>query len=164
MNFKKTTYIIIILLSAISCRNENLVFVDFEDLNGSWMRSNELNFSFESSDNSILDFSLALRTDSTYPFSNIFIVSTIKNNNYVISDTLEHSFENNEIKWYEVKPSGIKNNKILLKKDLKIDEGDVTVKLKHSIRYLDSIAPLTKLDGILDVGLIVEKSFLDEKI
>ena len=56
------------------------------------------------------------------------------------------------------------SNKILLKKDLKIDEGDVTVKLKHSIRYLDSIAPLTKLDGILDVGLIVEKSFLDEKI
>ena len=89
LNFKKTTYIIIILLSAISCRNENLVFIDFEDLNGSWMRSNELNFSFESSDNSILDFSLALRTDSTYPFSNIFIVSTIKNNNYVISDTLE---------------------------------------------------------------------------
>ena len=163
MNLKKTTYIIIILLSTISCRNENLVFIDFEDLNGSWVRSNELNFLFES-DNSTLDFSLALRTDSTYPFSNIFLISSIQNNNYVISDTIEYYFENNETKWYEIKPSGIKNNKILLKKDLKIDEGDVTVKLKHSIRYLDSIAPLTKLDGILDVGLIVEKSLLDEKI
>ena len=152
-----------ILLSTFSCRNENLIFIDFEDLNGSWVRSNELNFLFES-DNSILDFSLALRTDSTYPFSNIFLISSIQNNNYVISDTIEYYFENNETKWYEIKPSGIKNNKILLKKDLKIDEGDVTVKLKHSIRYLDSIAPLTKLDGILDVGLIVEKSFLDEKI
>ena len=150
-------------MSTFSCRNENLVFIDFEDLNGSWVRSNELNFIFES-DNSILDFSLALRTDSTYPFSNIFLISSIQNNNYVISDTIEYYFENNETKWYEIKPSGIKNNKILLKKDLKIDEGDVTVKLKHSIRYLDSIAPLTKLDGILDVGLIVEKSFLDEKI
>ena len=152
-----------ILLSTFSCRNENLIFIDFEDLNGGWVRSNELNFSFES-DNSILDFSLALRTDSTYPFSNIFLISSIQNNNYITSDTLEYSFENNESKWYEIKPSGIKNNKILLKKDLKIDEGDVSVKLKHSIRYLDSIAPLTKLDGILDVGLIVEKSFLDEKI
>ena len=152
-----------ILLSTFSCRNENMIFIDFEDLNGSWVRSNELNFLFES-DNSILDFSLALRTDSRYPFSNIFLISSIQNNNYVISDTIEYSFENNETKWYEIKPSGIKNNKILLKKDLKIDEGDVTVKLKHSIRYLDSIAPLTKLDGILDVGLIVEKSFLDEKI
>ena len=150
-------------MSTFSCRNENLIFIDFEDLNGSWVRSNELNFLFES-DNSILDFSLALRTDSTYPFSNIFLISSIQNNNYVISDTIEYSFENNETKWYEIKPSGIKNNKILLKKDLKIDEGDVTVKLKHSIRYLDSIAPLTKLDGILDVGLIVEKSLLDEKI
>ena len=150
-------------MSTFSCRNENLVFIDFEDLNGSWVRSNELNFLFES-DNSILDFSLALRTDSTYPFSNIFLISSIQNNNYVISDTIVYYFENNETKWYEIKPSGIKNNKILLKKDLKIDEGDVTVKLKHSIRYLDSIAPLTKLDGILDVGLIVEKSFLDEKI
>ena len=163
MNFKKTTYFIIILLSTFSCRNENLVFIDFEDLNGSWVRSNELNFLFES-DNSILDFSLALRTDSTYPFSNIFLISSIQNNNYVISDTIEYYFENNETKWYEIKPSGIKNNKILLKKDLKIDEGNVIVKLKHSIRYLDSIAPLTKLDGILDVGLIVEKSLLDEKI
>ena len=140
-----------------------MIFIDFEDLNGSWVRSNELNFLFES-DNSILDFSLALRTYSTYPFSNIFLISSIQNNNYVISDTIEYSFENNETKWYEIKPSGIKNNKILLKKDLKIDEGNVIVKLKHSIRYLDSIVPLTKLDGILDVGLIVEKSILDEKI
>ena len=150
-------------MSTFSCRNENLVFIDFEDLNGSWVRSNELNFLFES-DNSILDFSLALRTDSTYPFSNIFLISSIQNNNYVISDTIEYYFENNETKWYEIKPSGIKNNKILLKKDLKIDEGNVIVKLKHSIRYLDSIVPLTKLDGILDVGLIVEKSILNEKI
>ncbi len=152
-----------ILLSTFSCRNENIIFIDFKDLNGSWIRSNELNFSFES-DNSILDFSLALRTDSTYPFSNIFLISSIQNNNYITSDTLEYSFENNESKWYEIKPSGIKNNKILLKKDLKIDKGDVIVKLNHSIRYLDSIVPLTKLDGILDVGLIVEKSILDEKI
>ena len=152
-----------ILLSTFSCRNENLIFIDFEDLNGSWVRSNELNFLFES-DNSILDFSLALRTDYRYPFSNIFLISSIQNNNYVISDTIEYSFENNETKWYEIKPSGIKNNKILLKKDLKIYEGNVIVKLKHSIRYLDSIVPLTKLDGILDVGLIVEKSILNEKI
>jgi len=152
-----------ILLSTFSCRNENLIFIDFKDLNGSWVKSNELNFLFES-DNSILDFSLALRTDSRYPFSNIFLISSIQNNNYVISDTIEYSFENNETKWYEIKPSGIKNNKILLKKDLKIDEGNVIVKLKHSIRYLDSIVPLTKLDGILDVGLIVEKSILNEKI
>ena len=152
-----------ILLSTFSCRNENLIFIDFKDLNGSWVRSNELNFLFESN-NSILDFSLALRTDSRYPFSNIFLISSIQNNNYVISDTIEYSFENNENKWYEIKPSGIKNNKILLKKDLKIDEGNVIVKLKHSIRYLDSIVPLTKLDGILDVGLIVEKSIINEKI
>ena len=150
-------------MSIFSCRNENLIFIDFKDLNGSWVRSNELNFSFES-DNSILDFSLALRTDSKYPFSNIFLISSIQNNNYLISDTLEYSFKNNESKWYEIKPSGIKNNKILLKKDLKLDKGDVIVKLKHSIRYLDSIVPLTKLDGILDAGLIVEKSLLDEKI
>ena len=152
-----------ILFSTFSCRNENLIFIDFEDVNESWARNNELNFSFES-DNSILDFSLALRTDSRYPFSNIFLISSIQNNNYVISDTIEYSFENNETKWYEIKPSGIKNNKILLKKDLNIDEGNVIVKLKHSIRYLDSIVPLTKLDGILDVGLIVEKSILNEKI
>ena len=81
-----------ILLSTFSCRNENIIFIDFEDLNGNWVRSNELNFSFES-DNSILDFSLALRTDSTYPFSNIFLISSIQNNNYVISQHTQQTFE-----------------------------------------------------------------------
>ena len=163
MYLKKITYVFFTFISLISCRNDNLVFIDFKDLNGSWIKNNELSFSFES-DNSILDFSLALRTDSTYPFSNIFLISTIQNNNFQISDTLEYSFENNKSKWYELKTSGIKNNKILIKRDLKIDEGNLNVRIKHSIRYLDSIVPLTKLDGILDVGLIVEKSFLDEKI
>ena len=40
----------------------------------------------------------------------------------------------------------------------KIDSGITNLKVKHAIRYLDSIMPQTKLDGIFDVGLIVEKS------
>ena len=55
-----------------------------------------------------------------------------------------------------------KNGKIQEKlfklKLFKIDSGITNLKVKHAIRYLDSIMPQTKLDGIFDLGLIVEKS------
>ena len=54
--------------------------------------------------------------------------------------------------------SSIKNSKISVKKLFKIDSGITNLKVKHAIRYLDSIMPQTKLDGIFDLGLIVEKS------
>ena len=50
--------------------------------------------------------------------------------------------------------------KVLLrlhKMDL-LQAGKFEFRAKHAIRYLDSITPQIKLDGILDVGLMVENS------
>ena len=152
----------LLFINMTSCVENNSIRIDKDILNG-WGLEESIAIEIKDTIDFPSDIFFYIRNNNDYPFSNIFLISSIQNNNYVISDTIEYYFENNETKWYEIKPSGIKNNKILLKKDLKIDEGNVIVKLKHSIRYLDSIAPLTKLDGILDVGLIVEKSFLDEK-
>jgi len=73
-------------------------------------------------------------------------------------DTINHTFQNNNSKWYNLQSSGMNNSKILLKKNFKIFDGKFNFKVRHSIRYLDSVVAQTKLDGILDVGLIVEKS------
>ena len=67
-------------------------------------------------------------------------------------------FENNNTNWYNLNSSGINNSKIYLKKNFKILAGELDFKVIHSIRYLDSIMPQKKLDGILDVGLLVEKT------
>ena len=71
---------------------------------------------------------------------------------------MDYLFKNDNYKWYNSKSSSINNSKIYLKKNFKILAGELDFKVKHSIRYLDSIMPQKKLDGILDVGLLVEKS------
>ena len=148
---------ILVLILFISCKDDNILYLDFQNLNGNWHKNNEIEFNFESSE-SVVDVSLILRTDNSYPFSNIFLISSIKNGDRIFVDTINYSFENDDKKWYDAQISSIKNSKISVKKLFKIDSGITNLKVKHAIRYLDSIMPQTKLDGIFDVGLIVEKS------
>ena len=156
---KEKLYIpfILVLILLISCKDDNILFLDFKNLDGNWDKSNEIEFNFESPE-SLVDISIILRADNSYPFSNIFLISSLKNGNRVFIDTINYSFENYNKKWYNSQISSLHNSKILLKKLFKIDSGITKFKVKHAIRYLDSIMPQTKLDGIFDVGLIIEKS------
>ena len=155
--FKKNKILILLFLLIFSCENEDIIFLDYLNLNGTWDKKNEINFSFKSEEN-FADLSLLIRSDSSYPFSNIYLITSIKNNNEIIIDTINYLFKNDNYKWYNLKSSSINNSKIYLKKNFKILAGELDFKVKHSIRYLDSIMPQKKLDGILDVGLLVEKT------
>ena len=155
---EKTKYFLLLsFLIFNSCLNENIVFVNYNNIDGSWDKKNQIEFSFDSNETTV-DLSLLIRSDSSYPFSNIYLITTIDNNQDTIVDTINHTFQNNNSKWYNLQSSGINNSKILLKKNFKIFDGKFNFKVRHSIRYLDSVVAQTKLDGILDVGLIVEKS------
>jgi len=155
---EKTKYFLLLsFLIFNSCLNENIVFVNYNNIDGSWDKKNQIEFSFDSNETTV-DLSLLIRSDSSYPFSNIYLITTIDNNQNTIVDTINHTFQNNNSKWYNLQSSGMNNSKILLKKNFKIFDGKFNFKVRHSIRYLDSVVAQTKLDGILDVGLIVEKS------
>ena len=155
---EKTKYFLLLsFLIFNSCLNENIVFVNYNNIDGSWDKKNQIEFSFDSNETTV-DLSLLIRSDSSYPFSNIYLITTIDNNQSTIVDTINHTFQNNNSKWYNLQSSGMNNSKILLKKNFKIFDGKFNFKVRHSIRYLDSVVAQTKLDGILDVGLIVEKS------
>ncbi len=148
----------LLILVFVSCVDNNTVFLDYQDVDGVWEKQNEIKFSFNSDKESITDISLFLRNDYSYPFSNIYLITSIKNNDRVVFDTINYSFKNNNNKWYNFKSSRINNSKIIIKDKFKILPGEFEFRVKHSIRYLDSISPQIKLDGILDVGLVVEKS------
>ena len=148
----------LLILVIVSCVDNNTVFLDYQDVDGVWEKQNEIKFSFNSDKESITDISLFLRNDYSYPFSNIYLITSIKNNDRVVFDTINYSFKNNNNKWYNFKSSRINNSKIIIKDKFKILPGEFEFRVKHSIRYLDSISPQIKLDGILDVGLMVENS------
>lgn len=155
--FRKNKIFILTFLLLLSCKNDGVIFLEYSNLNGPWDKENEINFSFDTEEN-FADLSLLIRNDNSYPFSNIYLITSIKNNNEIIIDTINYLFENNNTNWYNLNSSGINNSKIYLKENFKILAGELDFKVKHSIRYLDSIMPQKKLDGILDVGLLVEKT------
>ena len=154
--FKILTSSLILVIT--SCGDNNTIFLDYQDADGVWEKQNEVKFSFNSDKESITDISLLLRTDSSYPFSNIYVIASIKNNDRVVFDTINYSFKDSDNKWYNFKSSRINNSKITIKDKFKILPGKFEFRVKHAIRYLDSITPQIKLDGILDVGLMVENS------
>ena len=158
MSNKFKISISLLILVIVSCVDNNTVFLDYQDVDGVWEKQNEIKFSFNSDKESITDISLFLRNDYSYPFSNIYLITSIKNNDRVVFDTINYSFKNNNNKWYNFKSSRINNSKIIIKEKFKILPGKFEFRVKHAIRYLDSITPQIKLDGILDVGLMVENS------
>ena len=48
---KQKLYIpfILVLILFISCKDENIVYLDFQNLNGNWHKNNEIEFNFEAS-------------------------------------------------------------------------------------------------------------------
>ncbi len=148
----------LLIIVVASCGDNNVVFLDYQNVDGVWEKQNQIKFSFNSDKESITDISLLLRNDHSYPFSNIYVITSIKNNDRVIFDTINYSFKDSDNKWYNFKSSRINNSKITIKDKFKILPGKFEFRVKHAIRYLDSITPQIKLDGILDVGLMVENS------
>lgn len=149
--------IFLIFLILISCSERDIIFLDIKEIDGVWNKDNKIDFSFNSEELAV-DISLIFRTDYSYPFSNIFLITSVENNNLFIIDTINHSFKKKSRSWYDIEKASINSSKILIKKSFKIKNGLTKFTVKHSIRHLDSIMPLTKLGGILDIGLIVEKS------
>ena len=154
--FKILMSFLIIVIA--SCSDNNVVFLEYRDVDGVWEKQNQIKFSFNSDKESITDISLLLRNDHSYPFSNIYVITSIKNNDRVIFDTINYNFKESDNKWYNFKSSRINNSKITIKERFKILPGNFEFRVRHAIRYLDSITPQIKLDGILDVGLMVENS------
>ena len=138
MSNKFKISISLLILVIVSCVDNNTVFLDYQDVDGVWEKQNEIKFSFNSDKESITDISLFLRNDYSYPFSNIYLITSIKNNDRVVFDTINYSFKNNNNKWYNFKSSRINNSKIIIKEKFTILPRKFEFRVKHAIRYLDS--------------------------
>ena len=51
----------------------------------------------------------------------------------------------------------IKTFKIPIRKNMNLNE-KTSVEISHAVRFIDSTEPVMKLEGILDVGILVNKS------
>ena len=84
----------------------------------------------------------------------------------LVNDLSHSTHEFNAIKLSEnknllSKQTRIKTFKIPIHKTINVS-GETLVEVSHAVRYIDSVGAVLKLQGILDVGILVNKS--NEKI
>ena len=158
MSLKKSklSVIAIVVLSVIftACTNNNLFFKSVSIPPAGWYKDEAVNFNVNVDDTlSDYNFYLILRNDNNYRYSNLFVfLNTIMPNGNKTRDTLEIILADNTGKWLGKGWSSIKENKVLLKKNLRFP-------LKGEYRFfIQQAMRVDTLKGITDVGVQFSKT------
>ena len=133
---------------------------DFQELpEAGWPLKAPVRFSLSVKDSSS-DQSLwiALRHDQDYPFSNIFLITTLGHpNGSVITDTLSYDLAAADGQWLG-SGNGIITHQLPFKKGVRFDSAKpYELSIYQAVRSLGSAEGMAILPGVLSVGYVVEK-------
>ena len=159
MNIIKWVTLILIFSKLMGCIDSNAIRIDKDILNG-WDIENSIKFEI----NDTIDFSsnifFHVRNNDEYPFSNIFLISSLKSNEKIYeTDTLEYMMADNKGEWLGEGFSGVKESKLLWKRNWKPNFSPPYIfEIKQANRKVGQIKADKKLYGILSFGLSIEKT------
>jgi gliding motility-associated lipoprotein GldH len=149
----------IIFLLIVSCTS-NEVYSEYKSLPNYWPLEETLEFSLPALD-SIHTYNLFfnIRNTNDYKYNNLFLISGIEfPNGKVIVDTLEYQMSRADGTWLGT-GNRVKENKLWFKENIRFfEEGNYVVTLRHAMRNNASIMGVSKLEGITDVGIILENN------
>tara|TARA_X000001036_G_scaffold88817_1_gene81088 strand:- start:1259 stop:1732 length:474 start_codon:yes stop_codon:yes gene_type:complete len=156
MKFK----IFIILSLLISSCESNVEFINYTSLNGIWHKDSLQEFSFELNKTNEYNTFVNLRINEEYKFSNIFLITTLKDSLNILSkDTLQFKLADKSGKFIGKKIINIVDNKLVHKKQLRL-EGNKKyfLSIEHAMRVINKVGGLENLEGVIDIGYKVEKT------
>ena len=151
-SFVLITFFVLIL----SCKDEATLYSSHIETKGAWLKNEPVKASLEINEGPI-DIYLILKLNEDYPFSNIYVLSSISNPDLKITDTVSFKFDYSENISLLSRQMRIKTFKIPIRKNMNLNE-KTSVEISHAVRFIDSTEPVMKLEGILDVGILVNKS------
>tara|TARA_B100000963_G_scaffold73992_2_gene62079 strand:+ start:993 stop:1472 length:480 start_codon:yes stop_codon:yes gene_type:complete len=158
---KKFSFILIsIYFIILGCNNNPSIHSSHIEKNGFWLKNNPINANVEIRESPV-DIYLVLKLNDEYPFSNIHLLSKLENNDVKIIDTISYNFNDSKNRTILSKQIRIKTFKIPIFSNIDT-KGETLLEVTHAVRFIDSIKPVIKLEGILDVGILINKS--NEKI
>ena len=158
---KKFSFILIsIYFIILGCNKNPSIHSSHIETNGFWLKNNAIKANVEIRESPI-DVYLVLKLNEDYPFSNIHLLSKLENNDVKISDTISYNFDDSKNRTILSKQIRIKTFKIPIFSNMNV-KGETLIEVAHAVRFIDSIKPVIKLEGILDVGILINKS--NEKI
>jgi len=102
---------------------------------------------------------LQLRNTNEYPYSNIFLITTLRYpNGKTEIDTLEYRMARPDGSWLGEGIGDLKQSKLVLKENMQFNEdGNYTLEIGHAVRNNGEVNGVKRLMGITDVGYTIEK-------
>lgn len=140
--------------------NSNEVYSEYKALPNQWPLEQTIDFSLPALD-SLETYNLFfnVRNTNEYKYNNLFLISGIEfPNGKVIIDTLEYQMARADGTWLGT-GNRVKENKLWYKEGIRFfEEGNYKVFVRHAMRNNAAVMGVSKLEGITDVGIIIEKS------
>ena len=149
---------ILFSLVIFSC-DSNVEFLKYNSVNGVWHKDSLQEFSFELNETNEYNTFVNLRINEEYKFSNIFLITTLKDSLNILSkDTLQFKLADKSGKFIGKKRINLVDNKLLHKKQLKF-EGNKKyfLSIEHAMRVINKVGGLENLQGVTDIGYKIEK-------
>jgi gliding motility-associated lipoprotein GldH len=156
--FKAPRFFFYLSFVLFSCTN-NQSITEYKTFFSGWEVKDKAKFMISSFSEEATNLIIHIRNDNRYRFSNIFLIATIEIKGQVISrDTLEYEMADPSGKWLGSGFAEVKESKLWWKEGFIIPKGDnINAIIEHAVRANGSEEGIGNLEGIIGVGLSVEK-------
>ena len=147
------------LLTVFGCQ-QAIEFLDYKNTKGNWNKNDTISFNFQPKDTlERYDLFLNLRTNNSYPFSNIFLIVKLSANQLPICvDTLEYQMAYNDGRLMGSGSFDTKESKLWYKENFRFDRQQLyQVDIVHAVRENGKEKGVFNLPGVTQVGFSVEK-------
>lgn len=158
---QKLACFVLLITGALASCNSGNQFSENRSLPGYWDRDNAIEFTIPQLD-SLKKYNIYINVRNTndYRFNNIFLIVSMQfPHGRVNTDTLEYRMANPDGSWMGKGIGSIKENKLWYKEGVSFfEKGNYTISISHAIRNNGEVEGVTKLDGITDIGILVEEA------
>lgn len=148
---------LILLLLSTACGGEDTLYrIDQNTPNG-WKIDQPLIFELEEELSTAVDLYIHVRNNQSYPFSNIFLIASIKSNDSLIErDTLEFAMAKPNGEWLGSGFSSVKESKLWWKENWQPQTtAPYTIEIAQANRVNGREKATPQLEGIISVGLSI---------
>ena len=151
----------LLVVFMVSCDGKTVKSVYSPTQNGSWNKDSTIAFSFNELDTlQKYNMFINVRNDGTYPYSNLFLIAELQfPNGDMQRDTLEYEMSEADGKWLGTGYGSLKENKLWYKENVVFPTSGVyKLEISHAMRKNGQVDGIVELEGITDVGYLIEKS------
>lgn len=154
-------FLLIILVATTTSCDRKMILDKYQNVGDFWQKDSAVVFSFNPPDTlQPYNLFINLRNNNDYGFSNIFLITELSFPNGVIqTDTLQYLMTNPKGEWLGNGFSDLKENKLWYKENVRFPSlGKHQLRIKQAVRKTGAVEGISKLKGIVQIGLRIEKT------